>query len=108
VVLSSPRGAIVDPEEERARFEAELWPCIHLPATGANRDEREQTPAHGFNALLVRDEERRFARAQRLLRREAERGEPVFVSHLTSTFVSMPSISATVPRPAALSALSRK
>jgi predicted nucleic-acid-binding protein len=32
--------------------------------------------------FLVRDEERQFARAQRLLRREAERGEPVFVSHL--------------------------
>ena len=32
--------------------------------------------------FLVRDEERQFARAQRLLRREAERGEPVFISHL--------------------------
>ena len=32
--------------------------------------------------FLVRDEERQFARAQRLLRREAERGEPVFVSQL--------------------------
>jgi len=32
--------------------------------------------------FLVRDEQRQFARAQRLLRREAERGEPVFVSHL--------------------------
>ena len=32
--------------------------------------------------FLVRDEERQFARAQRLIRREAERGEPVFVSHL--------------------------
>jgi predicted nucleic-acid-binding protein len=32
--------------------------------------------------FLVRDEERQFTRAQRLLRREAERGEPVFVSHL--------------------------
>ena len=32
--------------------------------------------------FLVRDEERQFARAQRLLRREVERGGPVFVSHL--------------------------
>ena len=32
--------------------------------------------------FLVRDEERQFARAQRLLRREAERGAPVFVSQL--------------------------
>jgi len=32
--------------------------------------------------FLVRDEERQFARAQRLLRREAERSEPVFVSRL--------------------------
>jgi predicted nucleic-acid-binding protein len=32
--------------------------------------------------FLVRDEERPFARAQRLLRREAERSEPVFVSQL--------------------------
>ena len=32
--------------------------------------------------FLVRDEERQFGRAQRLLRREAERGQPVFVSHL--------------------------
>ena len=32
--------------------------------------------------FLVRDEERQFGRAQRLLRREADRGEPVFVSHL--------------------------
>ena len=32
--------------------------------------------------FLVRDEERQFARTQRLLRREAERGEPVFVSQL--------------------------
>ena len=32
--------------------------------------------------FLVRDEERQFARAQRLLRREAEHGEPVFVSQL--------------------------
>jgi predicted nucleic-acid-binding protein len=32
--------------------------------------------------VLVRDEEQQFARAQRLLRRKAERGEPVFVSHL--------------------------
>jgi predicted nucleic-acid-binding protein len=32
--------------------------------------------------FLVRDEERQFTRAQRLLRREDERGEPVFVSHL--------------------------
>jgi predicted nucleic-acid-binding protein len=32
--------------------------------------------------FLVRDDERQFARAQRLLRREAERGEPVSVSHL--------------------------
>jgi predicted nucleic-acid-binding protein len=29
--------------------------------------------------FLVRDEERQFGRSQRLLRREAERGEPVFV-----------------------------
>ena len=32
--------------------------------------------------FLVRDEERQFVRAQRLLRREADRGEPVFVSQL--------------------------
>jgi predicted nucleic-acid-binding protein len=32
--------------------------------------------------FLVRDDERQFARAQRLLRREAARGEPVLVSHL--------------------------
>ena len=32
--------------------------------------------------FLVRDDERQFARAQRLLRRESERGEPVFVSQL--------------------------
>jgi predicted nucleic-acid-binding protein len=32
--------------------------------------------------FLVRGGERQFARAQRLLRRESERGEPVFVSHL--------------------------
>ena len=31
---------------------------------------------------FLRDEERQFARAQRLQRREAERGEPVFVSQL--------------------------
>jgi hypothetical protein len=31
---------------------------------------------------LVRDEERQFARAQRLLRREAERSESVFVGQL--------------------------
>jgi predicted nucleic-acid-binding protein len=32
--------------------------------------------------FLVRDEGRQFARAQRLLRRESERGAPVFVSQL--------------------------
>jgi predicted nucleic-acid-binding protein len=32
--------------------------------------------------FLVRDEERQFVKAQRLLRREAEHGEPVFVSQL--------------------------
>jgi predicted nucleic-acid-binding protein len=32
--------------------------------------------------FLVRDEERQFVRAQKLLRSEAERGEPVFVSQL--------------------------
>ena len=32
--------------------------------------------------FLVRDDERQFARAQRLVRRKAERGEPVFVSQL--------------------------
>jgi predicted nucleic-acid-binding protein len=32
--------------------------------------------------LLVRDDEEQFERAQRLIRREAHAGTPVFVGHL--------------------------
>lgn len=32
--------------------------------------------------FLIRDDQQQFERAQRLIRREAHKGEPVFISHL--------------------------